>query len=136
MPVVIGIWFAFAGGVALLAGVTAMRRADRLRLRGVAAWATVVPGYTGKSGDFGNEPDRTLIRFPLADGRQMELTCPVSVRKDRRLIPGEKVRVWYDRSDPGEVLISGFERHYADWAFAITGILLILAGTGIARFGH
>ena len=135
MPIVIGIWFAFAGGVALLAGVTALRRADRLRLRGVAAWATVV-ARTGRSGDFGNEPDRTLIRFPLTDGRQMELTCPVSVRKDRRLIPGEKVRVWYDRSDPGEVLVSGFDGHYADWAFAITGALLILAGTGIARFGH
>jgi hypothetical protein len=135
MSIVIGIWFALAGGVALLAGVTAMRRADRLRLRGVPAWATVVGG-SGRSGDFGNEPDRTLIRFPLADGRQVELTCPVPVRKDRRLIPGEKVRVWYDRMDPGEVLVSGFDKHHVDWAFAITGALLILAGTGIARFGH
>jgi hypothetical protein len=125
MPLVIGIWFAFAGGVALLAGVTAMRRADRLRLRGVPAWATVVAG-----------PGRPLIRFPLVDGQQMELTCPVPVRRDRRLIPGEKVRVWYDRTDPGEVLVSGFDQHYADWAFAITGAVLILAGTGIARFAH
>jgi hypothetical protein len=135
MSVMVGIWFAFAGGVALLAGVTAMRRADRLRLRGVPAWATVVAGPDG-SGDFGHEPDRTLIRFPLADGRQMELTCPVSVRKHRRLIPGEKVRVWYSRTDPADVLVSGFDKHYANWAFAITGAILILAGTGIARFGH
>ena len=135
MSIVIGVWFALAGGVALLAGVTAMRRADRLRLRGVAAWATVV-GRAGKSGDWGSEPDRTLLRFPLADGRQMELACPVPVRKDRRLIPGEKVRVWYDRMDPGEVLVSGFDKHKVDWAFAITGALLILVGTGIARFGH
>jgi hypothetical protein len=125
VSIVIGIWFAVAGGVALLAGVTAMRRADRLRLRGVPAWATVVAG-TG----------RTLIRFPLVDGQQMELTCPVPVRKGRRLIPGEKVRIWYDRLDPAEVLVSGFDKHYVDWAFAITGALLILAGTGIARFGH
>jgi hypothetical protein len=34
------------------------------------------------------------------------------------------------------VLVSGFDKHYADWAFAITGAILILAGTGIARFGH
>jgi Protein of unknown function (DUF3592) len=134
MSIVIGIWFAVAGGVALLAGVTAMRRADRLRLRGVPAWATVVT-RAGTSGDFGKEADRTLIRFPLADGRQMELTCPVPVRRERRLIPGEMVRIWYDRLDPAEVLVSGFDKHYVDWAFAITGALLILAGTGIARFG-
>jgi hypothetical protein len=133
VSIVIGIWFAVAGGVALLAGVTAMRRADRLRLRGVPAWATVV-ARTDRTEDFVQE--RTLIRFPLADGRQIELTRPVPVRRDRRLIPGEKVRVWYDRKDPGDVLVSGFDKHYADWAFAITGALLILAGTGIARFGH
>jgi len=34
MVIVIGVWFALAGGLAALAGLTAMRRARRLRRGG------------------------------------------------------------------------------------------------------
>jgi len=137
MPVLVGIWFAIAGAVAVLAGLSAMRRADGLRLRGVAAWATVArgPDPAGDVPDGGDPDPGLLIRYTLADGRPMEQPCPASLRKSSALIPGEKVRIWYDGTNPDEVLISGRDGHYGDWAFAITGILLILAGTGIARFG-
>jgi hypothetical protein len=41
MLIAFGLWCSFAGGVALLAGVTARRRAGRLRQCGIAARATV-----------------------------------------------------------------------------------------------
>lgn len=138
MPVMVGIWFAFAGGVAVLAGLTAMRRADRLRLRGITAWATVVrgPDAAADPAGAGDRDYSTLIRYTLADGRIMERRFSAPLRRARALIPGERVQVWYDPADPAEVLVRGRDGRYVDWAFAITGILLIFAGTGIARFGH
>jgi hypothetical protein len=48
MAVGIGLWFAFAGLVAALAGLTARGRVRRLRRSGRSAWAMVVP-HSGMS---------------------------------------------------------------------------------------
>lgn len=128
----IGIWFAVAGGVAVLAGVTSRRRAGRLRQRGVAAWATVISAPRRSDDDLPGAA--TMIRYPLQDGRVTEQRCPAAVRKASALLPGQKVQVWYDQADPGEVLVSGRDGRYSDRAFAIAGMLLVLGGVWIA--GH
>ena len=133
MLIVFGLWCAFAGGVALLAGVTARRRAGRLRQRGIAAWATVFAAT--RAGDEFSPPDvDTMIRYSLPDGRVTEQRCPPGVRRSNRLLPGEKVQVWYDPADPGDVLVSSREGRHGDRVFAIVGFMLILAGVWIA--GH
>ena len=45
MLIVIGIWFALAGGLAALAGLTAMRRARRLRRAGALGIGVLSGGY-------------------------------------------------------------------------------------------
>jgi len=42
MSILVGIWFALAGGLAVLAGLSGMRCVRRLRGDGVAAWAMAV----------------------------------------------------------------------------------------------
>jgi Protein of unknown function (DUF3592) len=133
MLIAFGLWCALAGAVALLAGVTARRRAGRLRQRGIAAWATVFAA--ARTGDEFSPPGtETMIRYSLPDGRVSEQRCPPGIRRSNRLLPGEKVRVWYNPADPGDVLVSSRDGRYSDRTFAIAGIMLILAGVWIA--GH
>jgi len=123
-----GIWCAIAGCVALLAGVTSRRRAGRLRRHGVATWATVIAA--ARDGD----PGATTVQYSLPDGRVAEHRCPAAIRPVRALLPGERVQVWYDPADPREVLVSGRDGRCGDSAFAVAGVLLVLAGVWIA--GH
>ena len=53
MSILIGVWFAVAGGLAVLAGLTGMRRVRRLRRNGVATWAATVepPARAGERED-------------------------------------------------------------------------------------
>ena len=104
MTVVIGIWFALAGGLAALAGLTGIHRTHRLRRRGLAAWATAVPPVAAGA-PAGRSPGLALMRYGLADGRVMESFCPEAVWKAALLRPGHKVLVWYDPADPQDVLI-------------------------------
>ena len=45
MATVLVVWFALAGIIAAIVGLTGMRRVRRLRRDGVQAWAVVVPSY-------------------------------------------------------------------------------------------
>lgn len=135
MTVVIGLCLAFAGGVAALAGLTARRRVLRLRRSGEPAWAMVVPSSAVPDEPASRSPRRNLIQYPLADGRVIEQPCPRPIRKAAWPAVGQKVPVWYDRTDPTDVLINGWDGRYADRAFLAVGVVFIASGLGIA-FGH
>jgi hypothetical protein len=95
MSILIGVWFAVAGGLAGLAGLTGPRRMRRLRRDGVTTWA--VFGETPAAADEASgSPRRILIRYTLTDGRVIERICPAAARKAASLGPGQKVLVWYD----------------------------------------
>jgi Protein of unknown function (DUF3592)/Mu transposase, C-terminal len=132
MLTVIGFWFALAGGLAVLAGLSGRRRARRLRAGESAVWALTIarPLPGGPPGD--SSPPRLLLQYTLADGHVMEHIVPGRARKAGRLRPGEKVLIWYDPQDPDDILVYGHEGRTADLAFIVTGLLLILAGGGMA----
>jgi hypothetical protein len=128
MAIVIGVWFGLAGGVAVLAGLSAMGRARRLRRRGLSAWATAVPAPASA----GQPAPRTMIQYALADGQVMERLSPQPARRAASFQPGQKVLVWYDAADPDDVLVYGRDGRLADRAFVAAGMLVIVAGAAIA----
>jgi Protein of unknown function (DUF3592)/Mu transposase, C-terminal len=136
MLIVIGVLFALAGGVAVLAGLSGMGRARRLRRTGMSAWATTVPSMVPAGERADGSSRRTLIQYALPDGRVIEQISPGAARKAASMGPGQKVLVWYDPADPQDVLVYGREGRHADWAFTAAGGLVILAGAGIAAFLH
>jgi len=136
MLIVIGVWFALAGGVAALAGLTGMRRAQRLRRGGSPVWAVALPWPVSMDEGAGGPPGRTVIQYTLADGRVVERVSPGPARKAAKLRPGQKVLVWYDPDDPQEVLVYGREGRAGDLTFVIAGALFIALGAVIAAIGH
>jgi Protein of unknown function (DUF3592) len=131
--VVIGLVFAFAGGVAALAGLTARNRVRRLRRSGRSASAMVVPSPIPE-GD-GGSGRRNVIQYLLEDGRVIERLCPRPIRKAAWPAVGQTVPVWYDPADPTDVLVNGWDGRYADRAFLAVGLLFIVFGMAVA-FGH
>ena len=136
MLIVIGVWFALAGGLAALAGLTALRRVRRLRRGGSPVWAVALPRPDSAAGEADGSRGRTVIQYTLADGRVVERGSPGSARKAAMLRPGQKVLVWYDPDDPQDVLVYGREGRAADLAFVIAGALFIVLGAGIVTLGH
>jgi hypothetical protein len=134
----VGFVFAFAGFVAALAGLTARRRARRLRRSGETAWAIIVPSRAA-SGDPGEPaartPRRHLVQYPLADGRVMEQLCPRPLRNATSPRVGERVPVWYDPADPTDVLVNGWDGRLSDRVFLAVGLCFIIFGLAVA-FGH
>jgi hypothetical protein len=130
----VGIWFAFAGAVAVLAGLSGMRWSRRLRRDGLAAWAMAVspPASAGEQPD--ESPRRTLIQYTLTDGRVVERVSPGPLRKSAALRPGQKVLVWYNPDDPQDVLVYGREGRLGNRAFVAAGLLFMLIGTWMAAF--
>lgn len=45
--------------------------------------------------------------------------------------PGDKVLIWYDPADPGDVLVYGRWGRAGNLAFLATGLLFILAGLAL-----
>jgi hypothetical protein len=127
MPAVIGLCFAFPGFVAALAGLTARSRVRRLRRTGCTAWAMVVPGPREAG-----SPRRNLIQYPTEDGRVVERLCPQPVRKAAAPPAGQKVLVWYDRADPTDVLVSGWDGRYGNLAFLAVGVFFLAFGISMA----
>jgi hypothetical protein len=130
--IVIGVWFAVAGGLAVLAGLTGMRRVRRLRREGVATWAAFMepPVRPGEPPD--GSPQAAVIRYTLADGRVIERIAPSPARKTASLRPAQKVLVWYDPEDPQDILVYGREGRFTDRAFLAAGLLFVFIGTVIA----
>jgi hypothetical protein len=135
MLVLVGAWFALAGGISALAGLCARQQTRRLRRTGLSAWATAVAAPA--SGD--DQPDgpvhRTLIRYTLTDGRVVEQASPRPARKSASLHPGQKVLVWYNPQDPLDVVVYGQEGRLADRAFVVVGVVFVLLGVAIAVSG-
>jgi len=136
MLILFGTLLAVPGGLAVLAGLSGMHRVRRLRRRGVATWALAVTPPAAANRQSAGSPRQQVIRYTLADGRVLEQLTPAPARRSASLRPGQKVLVWYDPEDPGDVLVYGRWGRAADRAFVIAGALLVLAGTGIAVFGH
>jgi hypothetical protein len=134
MSILIGVWFAVAGGLAALAGLTGMRRVRRLRRNGVATWAATVepPARAGERED--GSPRPALIQYTLPDGRVVERISPALARKAASLRPGQKVLVWYDPQDPDDVVLYGGEGRFTDRAFLAAGLILIGTGIALAAF--
>ncbi len=135
MPTLIGVWFALAGLLAAIAGLTDRRRVRRLRAGGATAWAMVVPRPASAHDDLGPVRLRNLVQFSLPDGSVVERLCP-EPGKARTLKPGERVLVWYDPADPGDVVVYGRQGRHADWAFIAAGLFLIAIGVALAGFAR
>ena len=136
MPILIGVMLALPGGLAVLAGLSGMHRARRLRRGGSSAWAVALPEPVPARLRPDGSPDRMLLQYTLADGRVMEQIAPRPARKSASLRPGQKVLIWYDPEDPRDVLVYGREGRTADLAFVAVGMLFILLGLGVAALGH
>ncbi len=129
MIVLFGVWLALAGAVALLAGLAGRRRVRRLRRHGLTAWGVIVPAPGEEE-----PPRRTLVQYRLADGQVLERIVPAAGIRTARLPPGQKVLVWYDAEDPGDILVYGRWGRAADWAFVAAGAVFVLGGLILA--GH
>ena len=138
MNVVVGIWFTVVGGVVVLIGLTARDRVRRLRRTGEPTWAMVVPAPV-PAGDpdepASGSPRRTLIQYPVADGRVIERLCPRPLRRSAAPAVGQKVPVWYDPADPTDVLVNGWDGRFSDRAFLAAGLFFLILGLA-TLFGH
>ena len=135
MLVIVGVWVALAGAVAVLAGVTAARRRRQLRGEGQTAWATVVlaPDHPREPG--GGSPAQVSVQFALDDGRIVERRYGQPGRGRHPLNPGQKVLIWYDPADPGDVLVYGSGGRLADLPFVAAGLFFVAVGVGLAVYG-
>jgi Protein of unknown function (DUF3592) len=131
MLIIVGAWFAVAGGLAVLAGLAGRWRSRRLRSAGSPVWARIVAGPVPPWPPDGS-PVRPMLQYMLADGQMMERIAPGRARKAGRLRPGQPVLIWYDPADPDDILVFGHEGRAANIAFVITGLLLILTGGWLA----
>jgi Protein of unknown function (DUF3592) len=132
MLTVIGILVAVPGGLAVLAGATAMHRVRRLRRVGVTTWALALAPATSGDWQATGTPRELLIQYTLADGRVFERTTLAAAGRKASLTPGQKVLVWYDPEDPDDVLCYGRWGRFADRALVAAGTLAILIGGWLA----
>ena len=132
--VVVGVWCAIAGAIACLAGLAGARQRRRLHSGGLTAWAMVLP--TPSEPDDGRRGSPGLsVQFALADGRVIERAHSRPARRSAALQPGERVLVWYDPADPGDVLVYGSGGQWSDRAFLTLGAVLLAVGILIAIVG-
>jgi Protein of unknown function (DUF3592) len=129
--IVFGVWLALAGAVALLAGLAGRSRVRRLRRHGLTAWGEIVMAPDTEEPPPAG-PRRTLVQYRLADGQVLERIVPAAGIRTPPLRPGQKVLVWYDAEDPGDILVYGRWGRAADWAFVATGAVAVLGGVLLA----
>ena len=115
------------GCLAAVVGITSLRNAQRLRDSGRSAWGLVIARVTDNESP-AEAPQLAVIQYVLPDGRVVEHRCKQPARRSAALRTGEKVLIWYDPADPGEVLVHRRDGHRSDWAFFAAGMLLILLG--------
>ena len=124
--VVFAAWLALAGLIAGLAGLGGVRRRRRLRSCGLTAWAMVLP--TPSELDEDRRGPGVSVQFALDDGRVIERAHGRRARRSAALQPGERVLVWYDPADPGDVLVYGSDSRWSDRTFLAVGAALIAVG--------
>ena len=126
MAVIIGVWIALAGALALLVGVSARRRVRQLKKDGIKVWAEPVdrPLPDGEQ--------QVMLQYTLTDGRVLER--PARTRRAAPLAPGQKVLLWYNPDDPAEVLVYGRDGRTSDLVFIGIGLAFLLTGAAIAIF--
>ena len=129
--VVFGVWLALGGAMAVVAGLGGARRRRRLRSSGLTTWAMVLPTPTEP-----DDPSRSSapvsVQFALDDGRVIERRHARPIRRSAALSPGERVLIWYDPADPGDVVIYGSDGRWSDRAFLVAGALFVLVGVAMA----
>jgi hypothetical protein len=112
-----------------------MRRARTLRSTGMRAWGLVVASPADS-----DDPDRrarlALVQYALPDGRVLERWCRRWVSPSDRLIPGQRVLIFYDPADPGEVLVNGRDGARVDLAFVWVGLAFITLGAALATIAR
>jgi len=130
MYVAVGVWIAFAGALALLVGLSARYRVRHLRSSGIKVWAMVVHHPVIHSPE---DPDRgpmVALQYTLEDGRVLER--PLMSSRARSMVPGEKILVWYNPDDPGEILVFGRDARVSDVTFISVGLVVLAAGIVLA----
>jgi hypothetical protein len=132
--VVYGAWLALAGAIACLGGLAGVRRRRKLRSGGRTAWAMVLP-TPSESDEGGRGSAGVSVQFALEDGRVIERAHGRPARRSAALRPGERVLVWYDPADPGDVLVYGSDGRWSDRIFLALGLLLVAIGVVIAAAG-
>jgi hypothetical protein len=130
--IVFGVWLALAGAVALLAGLAGRRRVRRLRRHGLTAWGVIVPAQDTEEPPPAGPRRTLLVHYRLADGQVLERIVPAAGIRTAPLRPGQKVLVWYDAEDPGDILVYGRWGRAADWAFVAAGAVAVLGGLILA----
>jgi Mu transposase, C-terminal len=58
------------------------------------------------------------------------------VKRSADLSLGQRVLVWYDPTDPSDILVYDFDGCWSDRAFLATGALLVIGGAVLAAFGR
>jgi hypothetical protein len=129
--VVYGVWLALSGGIAWLAGLAGARRRRRLRSSGRIAWAMVLPTPSARDEAAPGRPGIS-VQFALDDGRVIERAHGRRARRSAALRPGQRVLVWYDPEDPGDVLVYGSDGRWSDRTFLAVGLVLVVVGVLLA----
>ncbi len=123
MSVEIGLILVAVGLLAAVVGLTSHRNAQQLRDFGRSAWGLVIAPPPDDE-----PPETAVIRYALPDGRVLERSCRQPARKSRALRTGERVRIWYDIANPGEILVQRRDGHVSDRAFFAAGLAVMLLG--------
>jgi hypothetical protein len=55
--------------------------------------------------------------------------------KAAALLPGERVLIWYDPTDPADVLVHGRQRRLSDLVLLAVGVFFVAAGAVTAILG-
>lgn len=131
--IIVGVWLVIAGAVAVLAGLTGARRRRRLRATGQMAWGMVLPPRA-VSVDADPVFAHVSVQYELPDGRVIERLQARPGRARASWQPGQRVLVWYDPADPGDVVVYGSDGRWSDRLFIAVGAVAVVAGTILAGF--
>ncbi|MFI6086532.1 DUF3592 domain-containing protein [Streptomyces sp. NPDC051218] len=118
--VVLAVFTALGGLVALLAGAYGLRRTRRITAAGEVAQALVKAVPPGA--------ERPVLQFETGDGRVVEVVSPVPPSRRHPLAAGDRVRIAYDSDDPRETVVIGHERRGIDRGFVVAGAAVLALG--------
>lgn len=92
-----------------------LHRVRRLRRNAVTTLAVAVPAPVPADKSPSGSSGWVHIQYTLTDGRVIKRIARSQSTKGIPLLPGQKVLVWYDPHDPGDVLV------YGRWGGRLTG---------------